>query len=270
MLDKASETSQVASGPKLVMIMQLSDGAFQVIPPIDKSLPASEFKSPIRTKGREQAESVALDLLFQDMEPAEAEDNKKRRNFLDVEVIRKGGQNIDIINYVDSVSLTPDISQLITALSAATGLPAERLRRFIEEEMARAGFSQTKRRRVFFLNPKLDVNDLKLSPKQVDSVVQDSTLGRLHRRYEELVGTIDLPAGGFETKEQAQAAGRLSTTYQNLVKRRTELGLEPLPKDSRVTEARRLTEAFYRRMRRNQPTREPLRRGRPVKTPRTE
>jgi len=54
------------------------------------------------------------------------------------------------------------------------------------------------------------------------------------------------------------------------VKRRTELGLEPLPKDSRVTEARRLTEAFYRRMRRNQPTREPLRRGRPVKTPRTE
>jgi tetratricopeptide (TPR) repeat protein len=89
--------------------------------------------------------------------------------------------------------------------------------------------------------------DLKLSASQINALLKDSTLGRLHKRYLEAIENICLPPVGFSSKEEAQGAGRLSTTYQNLVKRLTELGVDSIPKDSRVTEAERLRAAFYRR-----------------------
>jgi hypothetical protein len=92
--------------------------------------------------------------------------------------------------------------------------------------------------------PKLNPRDL--SAPQLAAVVEDSTLGRLHRRYTELLATVELPKGGLKSVEQAQAAARLASTYEGLQRRRTELGLEPLPKDERVTEAQRLKTAFYR------------------------
>jgi tetratricopeptide (TPR) repeat protein len=88
--------------------------------------------------------------------------------------------------------------------------------------------------------------NLDLSPRQVAAVLEDSTLGRLRRRYEERLANVELPKDGFKTKKQAQAAGRLTTTYRDLRSRQLKLGLEPLSKDSRITEADRLREAFYR------------------------
>jgi hypothetical protein len=103
--------------------------------------------------------------------------------------------------------------------------------------------------------PNRENGDPKLSPTQVAAVIRDSTLGRLLRRYEEMLLTIGLPADGFETKQQAQAAARLATTYRSLRQRQIELGLEPLPKDSRVREAERLRVAFDRKAQKTQPTR---------------
>ena len=96
--------------------------------------------------------------------------------------------------------------------------------------------------------------DLKLSPEQVAAVVADSTLGRLQKRYDTLL-KVRLPSSGLETIEQARSAAQLSTTFDNLQKRRAELGLEPLPKSPKVADARRLSTAFYRKARANKPSR---------------
>jgi hypothetical protein len=85
-----------------------------------------------------------------------------------------------------------------------------------------------------------------LSKPQVVAVIEDSTLGRLHRRYTELLEMVERPKDGFKTVEQARDAARLSTTFDNLQARRQKVGLQPLPKDDRVLEAKRLSVAFYR------------------------
>ena len=95
--------------------------------------------------------------------------------------------------------------------------------------------------------PTLDTR--KLSGPQVEAVVEDSTLGRLHRRYAELLATVELPLEGYKHKTQARVAARLSSTFGNLQTRREKLGFEPLPTDERVMEARRLRSLFYYRFR---------------------
>lgn len=88
--------------------------------------------------------------------------------------------------------------------------------------------------------------NIKLSPSRVVAVIEDFTLGRLHRRYTELLAKIELPPDGFKSLKQARAGGLLSSTFNNLQARRAKVGLEPLPKDDRVAEAKRLSVAFYR------------------------
>lgn len=107
------------------------------------------------------------------------------------------------------------------------------------------GTTQAKRRRGV---------DLKLSPEQVAAVVADSTLGRLQKRYDALL-KVGLPADGLQNIEQARSAAQLSTTFDNLQKRRAELGLEALPKNPKVVEARRLSSYFYRKERTQKPAR---------------
>jgi hypothetical protein len=106
--------------------------------------------------------------------------------------------------------------------------------------------------------------DLKLSSKQVAAViaavVSDSTLGRLQDRYDSL-RKMNLPAKHLKNVKQARFAAKLSTTFENLQKRRKKLGLEPLPQDPKVTDARRLSSAFYRNAR-TEPTRSGSRRRR--------
>ena len=98
--------------------------------------------------------------------------------------------------------------------------------------------------------------DLKLSPERiaamVAAVVADATLGRLQKRYDTLL-KVRFPADGLDNLEQARAAAQLSTTFDNLQKRRAKLGLDPLPKNPKVVEARRLSSNFYRKMRAKEP-----------------
>ena len=97
-----------------------------------------------------------------------------------------------------------------------------------------------------------------LSPERVAAmvaaVVADSTLGRLQKRYDALL-KVQFPANGLENLEQARAAAQLSTTFDNLQKRRAKLGLDPLPKNPKVVEARRLSSNFYRKERAKEPAR---------------
>ena len=102
----------------------------------------------------------------------------------------------------------------------------------------------------------------RLSLRDAAAAISGSTLGKLYLRYEELLRTTLLPEGGFQTKEQAQAGSRLSSTYRNLRKRQIAAGIEPAPKDERVTKADRLREAYYRKAK---PERATPRRGRAVK-----
>lgn len=127
------------------------------------------------------------------------------------------------------------------------GLSTGELKQAIEDKLAAkaqaAAGETTKRAKA---KPRAKLNARDLSGSQVVAVIEDSTLGRLHRRYTELLATVALPPDGLKSVEQARAAGRLSMTFDNLQARREKLGLEPLPKDDRVAEARRLNVAFYR------------------------
>ncbi len=86
-----------------------------------------------------------------------------------------------------------------------------------------------------------------LSRRQVKALIEDSTLGRLQRRYAELLATVELPKDGkFKSLAQAQVGARLESTFHHLQERRSVLGMEPLVKDERVLEAKRLSVDFYR------------------------
>ena len=84
---------------------------------------------------------------------------------------------------------------------------------------------------------------------QTEAVAQgDSTLfGQLHR-YAKMRKSIQLPEDGL-TIEQARAAALLSTTYGNLQDRLQTHGLQLLPQDPLVANARRLGATFYRQAR---------------------
>ena len=112
----------------------------------------------------------------------------------------------------------------------------------------------------------VEKNEADKAPAEASpQVIIETTLHRLLRRYNERVEAIDLPSVGFfTTKEQAQAAGRLSTTYNELRKRQIELGLDPTAKHPRVKEAERMRWAYERREKKKdllEPSR-PGRRGR--------
>jgi tetratricopeptide (TPR) repeat protein len=77
--------------------------------------------------------------------------------------------------------------------------------------------------------------------------IGDTTLLGQLVRYEARLASIELPADGLKSPEQAQAAARLAKTYQDLRARQFERGLDPLPQDDRVTEAQRLASDFYRK-----------------------
>lgn len=77
--------------------------------------------------------------------------------------------------------------------------------------------------------------------------IGDTTLLGQLVRYEARLASIELPADGLTSPEQAQAAARLAKTYQDLRARQFEGGLDPLPQDDRVTEAQRLASDFYRK-----------------------
>ena len=76
-------------------------------------------------------------------------------------------------------------------------------------------------------------------------VIEDTRLGRLQARYEKRLREIELPEGGFKTKEQFDAAHRLSTTLQDLQKVRAELGLPAAKKPEKVKKAEAMWSAYY-------------------------
>jgi tetratricopeptide (TPR) repeat protein len=76
--------------------------------------------------------------------------------------------------------------------------------------------------------------------------IGDTTLLGQLVRYEARLKSIELPEP-LISLDQAQAAGRLSTTYRDLRTRQIKHGLEPLPKDDRLADAERLSVDFYRK-----------------------
>ena len=76
-------------------------------------------------------------------------------------------------------------------------------------------------------------------------VIEDTRLGRLQARYEKRLREIELPEGGFKTKEQSDAAHRLSTTLRDLQKVQTELGLPVAEKPEKVKKAEAMVSAYY-------------------------
>ena len=143
-----------------------------------------------------------------------------------------------------------------------SGVPLAEFRDAIKKLAAKAGTTARgpAARATAEPRPKLDARSL--SGSQVVAVIEDSTLGRLHRRYTELLATVELPPDGFKNLKQARAGGLLSSTFNNLQARRAKVGLEPLPKDDRVAEAKRLSVAFYR----SKPRPAPSRRSRAART----
>jgi hypothetical protein len=64
-----------------------------------------------------------------------------------------------------------------------------------------------------------------LSPSQLEAVVEDSQLGRLLNRYEKRLSELELPEGGFTSKEQADEVTRLRSTFYQLQNIETGFGL---------------------------------------------
>jgi hypothetical protein len=112
----------------------------------------------------------------------------------------------------------------------------EKILRELRDFLASRGISEDDARAALAITP----------PPQATATMPDKTLDRLYERYKDRLANIELPAAGFETREQAKAARRLASTYQNLRTRQLQRRLEPEPKHSRVVEAERLAEAFYR------------------------
>ena len=75
----------------------------------------------------------------------------------------------------------------------------------------------------------------------------NTPLGRLQLRYQQRLAALALPEGGFKTREQANAAGRLSKTLQDLQHLQARLGLKVTEKPPNVREAERMRMAFLRR-----------------------
>jgi hypothetical protein len=110
--------------------------------------------------------------------------------------------------------------------------------------------------------PKLSEADLAafMTPQRVAALTADTPLSRLQIRYEKRLQEIVLPEDKIKDVKQARAANSLAQTYRNLVREQIKAGLKPQPQDKRVTEAQRLSVAFYREQKADHA---PRRRGRP-------
>ena len=86
----------------------------------------------------------------------------------------------------------------------------------------------------------------KAAKGELTAVIEDSPLARLRLRFAKRLREIELPADGFSTKAQADAAHRLSATLYQLQATQTGLGLPVTEKPERVREAERLRTAYLR------------------------
>ena len=143
----------------------------------------------------------------------------------------------------DFRGIAGDAARDLNAVAAELGYTFESAKRTLERNAAEAASDKSARARG---KPHIGAA---IKAAQTEAVaLGDSTLfGQLHR-YAEMRKTIALPAAGL-TSEQARAAALLSTTYGNAQDRLQTLELKPLPQDHLVTDARRLSAAFYRQAR---------------------
>jgi len=85
-----------------------------------------------------------------------------------------------------------------------------------------------------------------LSPDQIAAVLEESPLGHAMKRYEKQLREIELPAGGFTSKEQADAGARLAQTLRDLQNVQAGLGIATTEAPERVKEAERMAGAYRR------------------------
>jgi hypothetical protein len=106
-----------------------------------------------------------------------------------------------------------------------------------------------------------------LSPEQVALILEDCPLGHVLARYERQLRDIELPEGGFTTKAQADAAGRLDQTFRELQNIQAGLGLPVSEKPERVREAVRRRSAYVKHHTKTGEVIPARPRGRPPRTP---
>jgi hypothetical protein len=138
------------------------------------------------------------------------------------------------------------------------GLPVEKVQRTLEA--LRAAERETTSRSAT-AQPRPD-----LPSELVAAMLKDSILGRLQEKFEKQLLEIELPEGGFTTIEQARAGGALAKTFRDLQKRREKLGLPPLERPDRVTEAATMAAYYYDHHTETGEFIPPRPRGRPPKT----
>jgi hypothetical protein len=166
------------------------------------------------------------------------------------QIVEEFGGRTGRSSFVDAIK-RPDYTKGIMDKAAKAckpaadfyGLPIEDVKTALENLAAEAARETTGRAKE---QPRAEAGvDLKLSPSQVVAVIEDSTLGRLRRRYAALLeANSNLPDKLNE--EQARAATKLSMTYRTLQARLRKVGLPPIEPDVRVAEANRRSVAFYR------------------------
>jgi hypothetical protein len=173
----------------------------------------------------------------------------------------QGNNSIDANIDYDYTRKHMDTMAAKSAVAASENLSILELQQAIDEYKAAKG-KLTKREGGTSATPRAKRGARNLSQPQVAAIIDSSQLGRLTRRYEDRLARIELPpeGEGFQTKQQAQEAGKLWSTYQSLRTLEGQLGLPPTAEDSRVTEAQRLRTAFYR----NSKTPAPARKGRGI------
>jgi hypothetical protein len=136
-----------------------------------------------------------------------------------------------------------DAAHDLNAVAAELGYTFESAKRTLARNAAEAASDKAARARG---EPHIEAA-IKAAQTEAVALGDSALFGQLHR-YAEMRKTIALPAAGL-TSEQARAAALLSTTYGNAQDRLQTLELKPLPQDHLVTDARRLSAAFYRQAR---------------------
>jgi hypothetical protein len=95
------------------------------------------------------------------------------------------------------------------------------------------------------------------------NLAEKSAVGRLTYRYKQRLAALRLPEDGFRTREEANAAARLSKNYAALCKAQVALGFEPSPKPDNLKKAEALRMAFERKEKKRLSSKPPRPRGRP-------
>jgi hypothetical protein len=87
-----------------------------------------------------------------------------------------------------------------------------------------------------------------LTARQAGNSARDvERVYRLQAQYEERLATLELPAGGFSTPEEAGAGSRLAGTLRELQKLQTKLGLPVTDTRDEVLRAASLASAYWQR-----------------------